>query len=256
MRSIFLASLIPSVIVGRMTFNEFFRHALGLPHDPYPYQRVLAEGDWPKLIDVPTGMGKTASVIVGWLYKRYRGDVNTPRRLVYCLPMRVLVEQTHRLALTWVSNTQERLKGESRQVPSVHLLMGGEVDAEWEEHPESPAIFIGTQDMLLSRALNRGYAMSRYKWPVHFGLLHNDALWVFDETQIMGVAVETSAQLEGLRRRLGNSAPTRTVWMSATLGQHQFATVDHPRMPEGWTTVTLTPEDEEHDAVRQRIDAQ
>ena len=36
-------------------------------------------------------------------------------------------------------------------------------------------ILIGTQDMLLSRALMRGYGMSRYQWPVHFALLHNDA---------------------------------------------------------------------------------
>ena len=40
--------------------------------------------------------------------------------------------------------------------------------------PKRPAILIGTQDMLLSRALNRGYGMSRYRWPMHFGLLNND----------------------------------------------------------------------------------
>ncbi|MDZ7810556.1 MAG: hypothetical protein U5L11_11040 [Arhodomonas sp.] len=30
--------------------------------------------------------------------------------------------------------------------------------------------------MLLSRALMRGYGMSRYQWPVHYALLHNDSL--------------------------------------------------------------------------------
>ena len=40
--------------------------------------------------------------------------------------------------------------------------------------------------MLLSRALNRGYGMSRYRWPMHFGLLNNDCLWVMDEVQLMG----------------------------------------------------------------------
>jgi len=32
--------------------------------------------------------------------------------------------------------------------------------------------------MLLSRALNRGYASGRARWPVEFGLLNQDALWV------------------------------------------------------------------------------
>src|SRR5437762_12957048 len=30
--------------------------------------------------------------------------------------------------------------------------------------------------------------MSRYRWPMHFGSLNNDCLWVMDETQLMGVA--------------------------------------------------------------------
>src|SRR5208282_199110 len=74
------------------------------------------------------------------------------------------------------------------------VLMGGEelepAKREWDLYPERPCILIGTQDMLLSRALNRGYGMSRYRWPMHFGLLNNDAVWVLDETQLMGVGVE------------------------------------------------------------------
>ena len=62
--------------------------------------------------------------------------------------------------------------------------MGGEEKTDWDIYPEREAILIGTQDMLLSRALNRGYGMSRYRWPMHFGLLNNDALWVMDETQL------------------------------------------------------------------------
>jgi CRISPR-associated endonuclease/helicase Cas3 len=50
-------------------------------------------------------------------------------------------------------------------------------------------VLIGTQDMLLSRALMRGYSMSRYQWPVHFGFLHNDALRVLDEVQLMGAGL-------------------------------------------------------------------
>ena len=51
----------------------------------------------------------------------------------------------------------------------------------------------------MSAALMRGYGASRYRWPIDFALLHNDALWVFDEVQLAGAAITTSAQLEAFR---------------------------------------------------------
>jgi CRISPR-associated endonuclease/helicase Cas3 len=62
-----------------------------------------------------------------------------------------------------------------------------------------PAIIIGTQDMLLSRALNRGYASARARRPMEFGQLNHHALWVMDEVQIMDVGLATSAQLQAFR---------------------------------------------------------
>ena len=59
--------------------------------------------------------------------------------------------------------------------------MGGEDAGDWDVQPERDAVLVGTQDMLLSRLLNRGYGMSRYRWPMHLGLLGNDCLWVMDE---------------------------------------------------------------------------
>jgi CRISPR-associated endonuclease/helicase Cas3 len=113
--------------------------------------------------------------------------------------------------------------------------MGGEENdaarREWDIHPERPAILIGTQDMLLSRALNRGYGMARARWPMHFGLLNNDALWILDETQLMGAGVRTSAQLEGLRAKLGLAASSFTWWASATLDRRLLQTPDHPTPP-------------------------
>src|SRR5262249_40200627 len=85
---------------------------------------------------------------------------------------------------------------------------------------------IGTQDMLLSRVLNRGYAASRFHWPIDFGLLNNDCLWVFDEPQLMGSGVSTSAQLAGLRQALGTFGNCPSVWMSATLEPGWLNTID------------------------------
>jgi CRISPR-associated endonuclease/helicase Cas3 len=93
-------------------------------------------------------------------------------------------------------------------------------------HPDKPAILIGTQDLLVSAALMRGYTVSRYRWPVDFALLHNDALWVFDEVQLTGAALVTSAQLEAFRRKFETAKSSRTLWMSATLDPAWLRTVD------------------------------
>lgn len=64
--------------------SSFYRTVLG--HEPYPYQKALAPGEWPDLLDIPTGLGKTAAIYFAWQYKRAAGDNRTPRRLVWCLP--------------------------------------------------------------------------------------------------------------------------------------------------------------------------
>ena len=74
---------------------DWYLAALGVP--PYPYQQRLADSPWPDVLEIPTGLGKTAAIVMAWLYKRRHLDAQTPRRLVWCLPMRVLVEQTARL---------------------------------------------------------------------------------------------------------------------------------------------------------------
>ena len=69
-------------------FDDFFKQATG--RDCYPYQRAFAEADaLPELLNVPTGVGKTATAVLGWLYRRRARSQSTPRRLVYCLPMPV-----------------------------------------------------------------------------------------------------------------------------------------------------------------------
>ncbi|MBI1313656.1 CRISPR-associated helicase Cas3' [bacterium] len=217
-----------------MTYEDFFEQAMtntgSSGHRPYPYQVELATCDeWPELLNVPTGTGKTAAVVLAWLYRRRSDNQNTrwstPRRLVYCLPMRTLVEQTRAECCRWLANLVANQQFGDGEI-GVHLLMGG-VDAEkWFLYPEREAILIGTQDMLLSRALNRGYSATRFQWPVDFGLLNSDCLWVFDEPQLMGTGVATSAQLAGLRRLLVTTDNCRTVWMSATLESEWLNTVD------------------------------
>lgn len=134
--------------------------------------------------------------------------------------MRVLVDQTADLAAALA----DRL---GVSVP-VHRLMGGVEAADWHMSPEIPAILIGTQDMLLSRALNRGYAAARARWSMDYAFLNHDCLWVLDEVQLMDVGLVTSVQLQAFRdrRRSTAFAPCHTWWMSATLQSDWLRTVD------------------------------
>lgn len=232
--------------MSQLPFDTFFHSATG--NAPYDYQSRLAGNDSgtacrSQLINVPTGFGKTAAVVLAWLWNRVAQPDAThrktwPRRLVYCLPMRTLVEQTAGEVKKWVAAILADEKGELAlsdetkaklvwlAANSPVILMGGEDAGEWDIHPEREAILIGTQDMLLSRALNRGYGMSRYRWPIHFGLLNNDALWVFDEVQLMGAGLPTTAQLTAFHARLGCGIPTHSWWMSATSELDWLRTVD------------------------------
>ena len=139
----------------------------------------------------------------------------------------------------WRELCAQRLGLSDEELP-VHVLMGGERPASfqgWQEHPESEQILVGTIDMLLSRALNRGYRESRFRWPVSFGFLNSDCWWVLDEVQLMGPARSASAQLEGLRAKLGSARACVTTWMSATIDRDALVTVDHPQLGAGFDAV-------------------
>lgn len=232
-------------------YNEFFRYATGF--FPYHYQCSLAVSKWPDMLGVPTGLGKTAAVIIAWIYKRLIFDSETPRRLVYCLPMRGLVEQTYNVTEKWIDNLFENRLIKSK--PAVHVLMGGEYSKSWDRHPQAEAIIIGTQDQLLSRALNRGYAMSRFRWPVHFGLLNNDCFWIMDEVQLMGTGLETTVQMQAFRERFGTVFPTRSMWCSATINRDWMSTVDYKSKLKNLTILELSADDTAEVSVSKRVEA-
>ncbi|MCX6880699.1 MAG: CRISPR-associated helicase Cas3' [Verrucomicrobia bacterium] len=216
-----------------MTFQGYLQTSFGRSDlIPYDYQIRLAENDGchSRLINIPTGLGKTAAVIHAWLWNRmHLQRPDWPRRLVYCLPMRTLVEQTYDCAERWLAALDilwDVHPATHAGKVGLHMLMGGETTARWELYPEDDAILIGTQDMLISRALNRGYGMSRFRWPMHYGLLNNDCLWIFDEVQLMGAGLPTTAQLAAFRDGLGTARPCHTWWMSATSDPAWLKTVD------------------------------
>jgi len=208
-------------------FDHFFQQLTGACLPPYGWQAELASSKVcsNRLIRIPTGFGKTLGVLAAWAWHRVRQkDEAWPRRLIWCLPMRVLVEQTEqevRRALMALDVLWDGGAHNHKDRVGVHLLMGGVDSGDWHLYPEACAVLIGTQDMLLSRAMNRGYGAARGRWPIEFGLLNQDCLWVMDEVQLMDVGLATSMQLQAFRD--DDNANGRTLrpcyswWMSATL---------------------------------------
>lgn len=214
-------------------FASFFRDATGF-EQPYRWQIDVAKRGLPEILSVPTGLGKTEGVALAWAWRRTQADCDEPLHLIYCLPMRSLVRQTVDRLNACLRNLAT--KRGSHPVP-VYQLMGGSIHDEWARWPDQPWVLVGTQDQLLSRALNRGYAMNRFDWPIHFGLLNQDCHWVVDEIQLMGPGLWTTAQLDWMRnKRFASLKPCRTTWMSATVGTSFLATSD--RVRDGIDSVT------------------
>lgn len=213
-------------------FSNFFKKVTSF--DLHNWQSTLGSSNQPanRLIRVPTGFGKTAGTVLTWLWHRcVQGNPNWPRRLVYCLPMRVLVEQTEEDVKNWIQKSDLLWDGRPDTHAGrvgVHVLMGGSDVGDWHLYPEENAVLIGTQDMLLSRALNRGYGSPRARWPMEFGLLNQDALWIADEVQLMDVGLATTAQLQQFRNEDHEKTlrPCFSWWMSATLQPDWLTSVD------------------------------
>jgi CRISPR-associated endonuclease/helicase Cas3 len=204
-------------------FEEFFCTATG--NRPYAYQVRLAEDGLPVAVQAPTGVGKTG-VILAWLWRRLHGpDAEaTPRRLVYALPQRSLVEQVAGEAGRWLKNL-----GLAEQV-ALHVVMGGQgaTQRQWRLDMHRPAIVVGTVDSLVSKALNRGYGIGRASYPIDFALVTNGAHWVIDEIQLCPESTSTLRQLAAFASFFGTAEPFGLTCMSATVPEGLLGTVDNP----------------------------
>jgi CRISPR-associated endonuclease/helicase Cas3 len=205
------------------TFETFFADATG--HSPHGYQARIARDGLPDVVEAPTGTGKTG-VILAWLWRQLYGpdQAGTPRRLVYALPQRSLVEQVTGQAAKWLTNL-----GLADKV-ALHVVMGGEgkTQRRWRLDMHTPAIVVGTVDSLVSKALNRGYGMGRGTFPIDFALVTNGAHWVLDEVQLCRESTTTLRQLAAFARTFPVAEPFGLTCMSATISKPLMETVDNP----------------------------
>lgn len=186
--------------------TEWLRCALGLGQQqaPFPWQvellRRFLRGEVVSGVDIPTGLGKTAVMAV-WLVARALG-ATLPRRLVYVVDRRAVVDQATQEAeslCAWVARERvvaEALKLGERSLP-ISTLRGQHVDNRaWLEDPSSPAIVVGTVDMVGSRLLFSGYGVSPKMRPYHAGLISADTLVVLDEAHLVPAFEDLLRQVE------------------------------------------------------------
>jgi CRISPR-associated endonuclease/helicase Cas3 len=148
---------------------------------------------------IPTGLGKTA-VIGIWLAARAVGTV-LPRRLVYVVDRRAVVDQATAEAEDVVRNLTSALKELPDEVSAgwrrnlglssddslpVSTLRGQFADnRRWLQNPAQAAIVVGTVDMIGSRLLFDGYGVSPRMRSIHAALLGSDTLVVIDEAHLV-----------------------------------------------------------------------
>lgn len=212
-------------------FVAFFRDIHGC--DPFPWQQrltaqVLEGCAWPKVIDLPTGTGKTA-VLDTAVFAMATRPAASPRRVVFVIDRRIVVDQVYEraqrirdeveaAATPILERVRERLRGLSGGEPlGVAALRGGiPMDGDWTHRPEQPWVVVSTVDQFGSRLLFRGYGVTPSMRPIHAGLAGNDCLVILDEVHLSVPFAKTLAQVSALH--CSELLPRRfsTVEMSAT----------------------------------------
>ena len=246
-------------------FGSFFKGIYGYP--PFPWQqrlvdRLAAEDEWPEVLDLPTGTGKTAALDAAVFHLALRTDelsraavrisLVVDRRLVVddayeraqgiakkLADPDTIAEARQRNAVVEVASRLNKL-AEPNQCPLVvqRLRGGAPLEHEWVRTPTQPTILCSTVDQVGSRLLFRGYGVGDRMRPIHAGLLGQHSLILLDEAHLSQPFQDTVEAIREFGR-----ADVRIVLLTATLGT------------KARRSLTLSEEDCGRDTLRQRLNA-
>ena len=251
--------------LGSTDFLEYFRAVHG--HELFPWQQGLVNhlaefGEWPDVLDLPTGTGKTAAMDAAVFHLAL--CAGEPRdvalRIAFVVDRRIVVDDAFararriaralRSSLTATGKDTAVVKavaipllglaGENAPPLIAQRLRGGvPLEQEWARTPVQPTILCSTVDQVGSRLLFRGYGVSDRMKPVHAGLLGTGSLILLDEAHLSNPFRQT---LDAVRKIGG--ARIRTALLSATPGTNS-------QRPLG-----LSDEDRNHSVLRKRLTAE
>ena len=243
-------------------FPAFFKDVHGDPPFPWQHrltQQVLERKVWPKIIDLPTGVGKTA-VLDTAVFCLAADPQTFPRRIVFVIDRRIVVDQVCERAERIRDHVKDAETGVLGAVKArlaelsdgdpldVAALRGGiPLDNEWARQPDRPWVVVSTVDQFGSRLLFRGYGVRPGMQPIHAGLAGNDCLVILDEVHLSEPFAQT---LQGVDEQAGADQYSKllrrrfhVVKMSATPGGE----IEEP--------FTLEPEDWACTKLRRRLEA-
>lgn len=223
-------------------FDAFMREVTG--HKPFPWQRrllekVLASG-WPRLLDLPTGTGKTSTLLIA-LFTLALAPERSARRIALIVDRRIIVDQvdafarrisealgdpTRMVSARVAARLRGLSAGDGGPVRVVQLRGGIPRDDSWIGRPDQPTIIASTVDQIGSRLLFRGYGVSESMRPIHAGILARDSLFLLDEVHLATAFEETLRRLESYATWPecgGTGRQLQVVRMSATLREAEAA---------------------------------
>lgn len=255
-------------------FSTFFEEVYG--HEPFPWQERLLEqvaekGEWPKVLDLPTGSGKTATIDIAVFHLALEADRQearkAPARIAFVVDRRLVVDDafTRAKALaealatprgTVTAQVAERLKALSDEPlhsedcrPLIARRLRGGIPREddWARTPAQPTILCSTVDQIGSRLLFRGYGVSDSMKPVHAGLIGADCLILLDEAHLAEPFRQTLQWVQRYRRQDWREAKELAPWgvalLTATPGE---------KSPGGFA---LDDKDRKHPVLKKRLSA-
>lgn len=262
-------SLVPPgatrLLMVRREMDSFADRFVALTgYTPFPWQETLfdrlLEGHFPETCAIPTGIGKTSAMAVWLLALAVRASTGRlhdfPRRLVYVVNRRTVVDQATADVETWrralneqlsLANVRQALRSmcvvSTDDVLAISTLRGQRADnAAWRLDPARAAIVIGTVDMIGSRLLFAGYGCGFRSKPLHAAFLGQDVWVVHDEAHLEPAFQELLAAVRHEQRSSGDLRPFVVTALTAT-----------PR--HGTADFQLTPLDRSNAQVRERLRA-
>jgi CRISPR-associated endonuclease/helicase Cas3 len=229
----------------------------------------LADGKWPKALDLPTAAGKTACIDVA-IYalaaqaEKPVGERTAPRRMWFVVDRRIVVDEAFERARKIAEKLREAKEGPLKAIAdrllaisgterplAVARLRGGVLrDDGWARLPSQPAVITSTVDQLGSRLLFRGYGHGARPAPIFAGLAAHDSLILLDEAHLSVPFLQTLNAVERYRGEKWAEQPIQTPFAFAMLsatppadispadifpGAEREAALDHPELKKRMT---------------------